>query len=73
MKEKSRRRFKRDQARRDPRARLASPQAAPVDGKSVPAQARDPQLDVTDDEHEADLGTDAMEHEESRRILGYDE
>jgi hypothetical protein len=62
MKEKSRRRIKRDQARRDPRARLAS-------AKATPAGV----LDAEDDEHEAEQGTGELEHEEARRILGYDE
>lgn len=72
MKEKSRRRIKRDRARRDPRARLASPQAAPADGKAPPERADAPALDDVDDEHETDLGP-GVEYDEARRILGYDE
>lgn len=58
MKEKSRRRLKRDQARRDPRARLS--------------KAGEPSVDL-DDEHETEQGTGELEYEEARRILGYEE
>lgn len=67
MKEKSRRRIARDQARRDPRSRVANAEDGPVDGKTPP----EPAIDTADEEPEAELGV--VEHEESRRILGYDE
>jgi len=70
MKEKSRRRIKRDQAQRDPRARLTSSKTEPP-GK--PGQAGTSPLVLDDDELEGEEGTGELEHEETRRIVGYDE
>lgn len=71
MKEKARRRIMRDLSRRDPRARVVKAQVGPLDGKTAPKQPLEPDLGTAEEESEAEV--DLIEHEESRRILGYDE